>query len=100
MPVASFQLPPPLRECRPRALPHRAGGADVSILCAWQSSQPRVRNNDLLDNFMVSHADVWRHSLMHVCAGETFSSRAASVHGVHAIIANLLAEYFMDVARV
>ena len=37
---------------------------------------------------------------MHVRVGETFSSRAASVHGVHAIIANLLAEYFMDVARV
>ena len=37
---------------------------------------------------------------MHVRADETFSSRAAPVHGVHAVIANLFAEYFMDVARV
>ena len=100
MPEASVPLPPPCVSVGLGLFLIARGGADVSILCAWQSSQPRVRNNDLLDNFMVSHADVWRHSLMHVRAGETFSSRAASVHGVHAVIANLFAEYFMDVARV
>ena len=62
MPRASVQLHPP-RVSAGLGRSLIAWGADVSLLCAWQSSQPRVRDDDMLDDFVVSHADVWRHSL-------------------------------------